>query len=135
MKGQGGFSLIEVTIVLLIIVALAMVTIPIQRTIVRRSMVKEGKVVAKNVANAERLYKSDYAGYLAIGTTDYSEMLGIDNSGNKYFKNFSVFISGTESETADFTVTLVGEGSASGMTVEYIKKYNDDNEVINEYGL
>ncbi len=56
MKNKQGFTLIEVTIVVLILATIALITIPIVRTIINNSREKTYQINVTSIENAAKYY-------------------------------------------------------------------------------
>jgi len=101
--------LIELMTVVIIVGILAAIAVPLYRGNVKRSMAAEGAALLGSVRTAERVYYSEHGRY-----TDDKTQLGIDTTGNKYFKDYTVTLSGGGT---GFTASTTGTGDATGITV------------------
>jgi len=104
-----GFTLVELMVVVIIVGILAAVAVPIYRQNVKRAMASEGAALLGSVLTAERVYYAEHNTY-----TDDEAALGVETTGNKYFKDFTV--TSDDLETG-FIATTDGEGDADGITV------------------
>ncbi|MBA2124527.1 hypothetical protein B9J78_06325 [bacterium Unc6] len=114
-KEKGGFTLVELMIVVIIVGILAVSAVPIYRANMRRAYSAEGFATLGAIRSAQRLYKAEFNTYLAVtaGTGDraggIATLLGLDTADNHYWRNaaFSVTASGT-GDAAVFTATASG---------------------------
>ena len=115
MRKQGGFTLVELMIVVVIVGILAAVAVPLYRGNVKRAMATEGAALLGSVRTAERVYYAEHESYQAVAEDDSggsSDPLGISTAGNKYFTTYSVTVSG-----ATFDGQTIGTGDASTIKV------------------
>ncbi|MFN4227958.1 MAG: type IV pilin protein, partial [Candidatus Ratteibacteria bacterium] len=94
---------------------LAAVAVPLYRGQVKRAMASEGAALLGSVRTAERIYFAEHNKYLEVTNGGgANDPLGIDTTGNKYFKTYTVTV-GAGGTT--FTATTTGTGDATGITV------------------
>lgn len=129
-RSKGGFTLIELMTVVIIVGILAVVAIPLYRAQLNRARASEGAALLGSVLTAERVYYAEHSTY----TSSYSD-LGIDTTGNKYFTSDPT-ISGVTA--GGFTAVAVGSGdaatiavtmvytNASGATLSYNYSYEEE---------
>ncbi|MCM8771614.1 MAG: hypothetical protein NC922_00850 [Candidatus Omnitrophica bacterium] len=72
-------------------------------------MAAEGAALLGSVRTAERVYYAEHGKY-----TDDKTKLAVDTSGNKYFKDYTITLTGGGT---GFVATTTGEGDAAGITV------------------
>ncbi len=106
---KKGFTLIELMTVVIIVGILASVAVPLYRGQVKRAMASEGAALLGSVRTAERVYYAEHGRY-----TDDKTKLGIDTTGNKYFIDYTVELTGGGT---GFTASTTGTGDAAGITV------------------
>lgn len=63
MNKKAGFTLIELLIVILIIGILASIAVPMQRSMVKKSVLAEAVMGISAIRNAQRMYKVEYGCY------------------------------------------------------------------------
>ena len=104
-KSKKGFTLVELVIVIVIVGILSVISVPIYRGYVDRAMRTEGEVLLGAIAKAELAYHVEH-GYFADTdggeTTGKLAALGMDASGNKYFKSFGIQSAFTGNYTSDY---------------------------------
>ena len=93
----GGFTLVELVIVIAIVIILSVISVPIYRGYVDKSKMAEGYALLGAILSAQKAYYSEYGNFLRdvdieAGTGDYTSynpLLGVDARGNKYFTWFA----------------------------------------------
>ncbi len=129
-KGMGridrkGFTLIELLIVFIIVGLLASIAIPIYRANIKKVASSEGAALLGTVLTAQKTYYSENGTY----TSDES-LIGIDTSGNKYFKDFDL----VNADNNGFKARTTGTGLCED--VEVIMEYtNTAGATISYLGL
>ena len=118
-RRKGGFTLIELMVVVIIVGILAAVSVPIYRGQVRRAIAAEGKALMGSVRSGQLVYYAEKETFKAIGTaTGYDSDIGVDATLNKYFTTYSS--SGGATFTATTTKaddTPAGSGGAITVTI------------------
>ncbi len=132
-KNQKGFTLIELVIVMVIIGILAVISVPIYRQYVRRSMASEGRSLVGAVATAEKVWFAERGVYIAVPAGTINDAtLGVNAGANTYFRTWGVTVVGGAAPS--FTVTASGAGDAAGITVTLIGTPNA-SPTMSETGL
>lgn len=127
MKKSKGFTLVELVIVIVIVGILSMISVPIYRGHVQRSVAAEGKALVVEVAAAQEIYKTRTQSWYSTDEGNVQNVnteLGIDARKNSYFTSFYYKI---DSEK-EFYVISNGVGKAAGM--EIILTWTDDAPTI-----
>ncbi len=109
-RRKGGFTLIELMTVVIIVGILAIVAIPLYRGQLNRARASEGAALLGSVLTAQRVYRVENPTY--AGDDDQDE-LGISTDGNKYFKTYEI----TANSATTFTATTTGTGDAANIQV------------------
>ena len=132
-KNKKGFTLVELVIVIVIVGILSVVSVRIYRGYVDRAMRTEGEVLIGAIAKAELAYHVEH-GYFAAtedgGTTGELSALGMNASGTKYFKSFSIQSAFTGNFTSDSKkidtaeITVYGQNNAKRWTIRAVQ-YSD----------
>jgi len=118
-RSKGGFTLIELMTVVIIVGILAVVAIPLYRGQVARARASEGAALLGSVLTGERVYYAEHDRYVNVADADAGvTTLGVDPTGNKYFTDYSV----TGADANGFTATTTGTGDAS--TIQVTMTYN-----------
>jgi type IV pilus assembly protein PilA len=122
---MGGFTLVELLVVVIIVGILAAAAVPIYLGQTRRARTAEGVTGMGAIRNQEISYYNEKHAYLAVASgniannpSDASPGLGLDFSNNTYFANasFSVALDATY----NFIVTCNGgaEGNAAARAAD-----------------
>ena len=90
MKNKKGFSLVELIIAIVIVGILSVVSIPVYRNYVKKSMESEGMTMLAEISAAEDIYYTKNKSY-----TTSASALGVNFSRNKYYTSFSGTATGT----------------------------------------
>jgi prepilin-type N-terminal cleavage/methylation domain-containing protein len=113
-RRKGGFTLIELMTVVIIVGILAVVSIPLYRGQVARARASEGAALLGSVLTAERVYYAEHGEYINVADADAGEeTLGVNTDGNKYFTDYNV----TDADEDGFNAETVGTGDASTIKV------------------
>lgn len=103
---------LELIIVLVIVSILTIIMFFSYLKHIRYAMIIEGKSMIYSIAKLEKAYYVEYSFFMPIDKSIYNKELDIDARTNSYFKNFAVFVPGTEQD-ADFSV--ISTSSANGL--------------------
>ena len=113
-KNAGGFTLVELMVVVIIVGILIAAAVPMYLRYTRRALATEAQAGVGSIRTAEQIYHTEHGVYLAVaaGTVGNSPPAGLDLdfTNNKYFDDsaFSVSIAGGGS-----TFTATANGSIS----------------------
>ncbi|MFA7073793.1 MAG: prepilin-type N-terminal cleavage/methylation domain-containing protein [Endomicrobiaceae bacterium] len=111
-----GVSLIECIIVIIIISILVLLWGFYGRDHMRIAITNEGHMFIEKVIAQEKMYRIRESAYLpVVSSVTASEELDIDTFHNKYFKTFTVTVSGNT-----LYVSAYGTNEGSGITVRGI---------------
>lgn len=104
-NARRGFTLIEITIVLLLIGILAAIAVPTYRMIVSRARMTQAKTVLDHLTKTEAAYFSDHERY-----TDNVFLLGYDPVKYNYYEITVVL----DNDAKNYTGTATGIGIMTG---------------------
>lgn len=109
---RKGFTLIELLIVFIILGLLSAIAIPIYRANTKKTASTEATSLLGCILTAQKIHYSEHGRY-----TSDKETLGIEMTGNKYFKDFSL----PYADEHGFTARTSGTGLCEGIevTMEY----------------
>ncbi|MCL2144980.1 MAG: prepilin-type N-terminal cleavage/methylation domain-containing protein [Endomicrobia bacterium] len=136
MRKDKGFTLIEVIVVIVIVGILAMISVPLYRKHVLRSVAAEGRNLVYEVADAQEIYRMrNQDWYMEDNGREIGivEELGLDARKNRYFKTFTynmpaAFSSGTAGET--FTVRTTGASGTNGEGITVTLKWSANSPSV-----
>lgn len=128
-----GFTLIELVVVMVIIGILAVISVPMYRSYIRRAMIAEGRTLVGAIATSEKTWFAEHQYYLSYQKTASLARMDLDGDGiigdididarpNTYFTTFSITtgapaIQGDGSGT--FLIKTYGVGDATNVEVWY----------------
>ncbi len=119
MKGQEGFTLIELMIVVAIIGILAAVAIPQYQNFTKKSKASEAKVILDGIITGEAAYQAEHDSF----TQGLVANLGDPAAGAHYY-DYTITTANTTLVTA--TASPNGTGTAAGLTSNWAITYNKD---------
>jgi prepilin-type N-terminal cleavage/methylation domain-containing protein len=110
-RRKGGFTLIELMTVVIIVGILASVSVPLYKGQVRKAIASEGAALVGSVRTAERIYYAEHDNYNAT-----KDDLNIETFDNKYFDWEDVELTPGDDT---FTATATGRtgSDAEGISV------------------
>ncbi|MDD5101909.1 MAG: hypothetical protein PHH62_02850 [Endomicrobiaceae bacterium] len=103
MEKEKVYISLELIMVLVIVFILTIIMFFSYLKHIRYAMIIEGKSMMYSIAKLEKAYYVEYNYYMPIDKSSYNKELDIDARTNSYFKNFAVFVPGTEQE-AEFSI-------------------------------
>ncbi|MDR2425679.1 MAG: prepilin-type N-terminal cleavage/methylation domain-containing protein [Endomicrobium sp.] len=131
MKKNSGFTLTEVIVVIIIIGILSIISIPIYRDHVQKSVAVEGQALLSEIMATQEIYnarnKTWYnASSFTVVEASYVPEIGIDARRNKYFNNFKWrSIDVTSDDDVSFIITTDGisgtKAEGVSLTLNYYK--------------
>jgi prepilin-type N-terminal cleavage/methylation domain-containing protein len=94
MKNNSGFTLTEVIIVIIIVGILSLISVPVYREHVKKSVAVEGQALLSEIMAAQEIYQARNKAWFgatsfSVVTSSYVSEIGIDARRNKYFNSFS----------------------------------------------
>jgi prepilin-type N-terminal cleavage/methylation domain-containing protein len=116
LRNHKGFTLIELTIVILVIGTLALLAIPRFMGSTVRSKQSEAKGVLKQIYNMQRAYKQEYDTYWGNG-------ISADAANPNNFSRISVVIG----PTARYTYSIVADATSFTVTADVPNPGLDDD--------
>lgn len=116
MKNKKGFSLQEVVVTIIVVGILSIVSVPVYRGYVKRAYGTEGRALLDSIFTAEKHFYIDNDSFADETETSIGANIGVDASGNKYFRTYSVLTDGENS----FTAITNGTGAAEGISLTLV---------------
>jgi len=129
-KKKGGFTLVELMVVIIIVGILAAAAVPIYSAFVKKARVSEAKASIGTIRAAEEVYWAENAVYLPLGGVEsddaaLKDTLGVDVSHNVWW-NTDVTWTVTTGTSDTVLLTIVADATAGtcdakiqGITVTY----------------
>lgn len=131
MKNNSGFTLTEVIIVIIIVGILSLISVPIYRDHVKKSVAVEGQALLSEIMAAQEIYQQRNKAWFAASSfsataASYVPEIGVDARRNKYFTNFTWQSIDTEDpDEVSFSITTEGlagsKGAGVALTLLYYK--------------
>ncbi|MDR1194909.1 MAG: prepilin-type N-terminal cleavage/methylation domain-containing protein [Endomicrobium sp.] len=132
MKKISGFTLTEVIIVIVIVGILSLISVPIYRDHVQKSVAVEGQALLSEIMATQEIYNARNKVWYSASTTDavtsasFVPEIGIDARRNKYFNHFSWrSIEATNDDDVSFSITTEGitgtKADGVSLTLNYYK--------------
>jgi prepilin-type N-terminal cleavage/methylation domain-containing protein len=131
MKKNSGFTLTEVIIVIVIVGILSLISVPIYRDHIKKSVAVEGQSLLSEIMAAQEIYKArnqvwyNSSSYTVVEAS-YVPDIGIDARRNKYFNTFSWrAIDASSDDDVSFSITTEGvertKADGVSLTLNYYK--------------
>ncbi len=130
-KKKGGFTLVELMVVIIIVGILAAAAVPIYSAFVKKARISEAKASIGTIRAAEEVYWAENAAYLplaavASSATALTDTLGVDVGHNVWWNTgvtWTVNTTGTPPTTLDSIVADASDAACDakiqGITVTY----------------
>lgn len=113
MKKNLGFTLVEVIIVIVIIGILSIISVPVYREHVKKSVAVEGQALLSEIMAAQEIYEKRYQEWYedpdGIVLLSYVPLIGVDARRNKYFNEFS-WSSDHDAADDDVSFSITSDG-------------------------
>ncbi|MDR2192066.1 MAG: prepilin-type N-terminal cleavage/methylation domain-containing protein [Endomicrobium sp.] len=127
MKRDKGFSLVELIIVIVIVGLLSIISVPIYRGHVQRSVAVEGRALVNEIAAAQEIHRArSQTWFVGSGvnaaTTTVAE-LGLDSRRNRYFRLFQY----TMTDENNFSVETTGETGTRAEGIQITLTWKSDS--------
>ena len=131
MRTCGGFSMVEIMVVLIIVAILAAISAPLMNSYNRRAMSAEGKALCASVASAETGYAAEHDTFVAVPLcSSGTAIINVDARTNQYFTSYQVGPGVTGSIADSLMVTANGSGDAAVVTVCFYQVKNGTSAVV-----
>lgn len=132
MKKNSGFTLTEVVIVIIIVGILSIISVPIYRDHVSKSIAVEGQALLSEVIAAQEIHLARTKVWFnpdSYTTTpiSYAPAIGVDARRNKYFNSFTwrALNDGGDDQNVSFSITTNGilgtKAEGISLTLNYFK--------------
>ncbi len=121
-RKNGGFTLVELIVVMVIVGILAIISVPMYTNYVTRARSQEGVALAGAVLQAVRLHGVEHGNYNNLDPT----RLGINPQTNKFFRNFG--INSPDTANSNIHGVVLGSGAMDGINVYFIHRIQSNEE-------
>ncbi len=109
LKNKGGFTMVELMVVVIIVAILAAAAIPFYTANVKKAIRTEAVATLGAIRSAQRIYKAEIGGY-----SDDMGSLGVTIDDEQYFDAGSYSLSGVTTTTFTATCTSKTGNTAPG---------------------
>jgi len=113
LKGKGGFTMIELMVVVIIVGVLAAAAVPIYRGNVKKAIATEAIATLGSIRSAERIYHAEYNKYIAATSDQISSVFSVDVLDPQYFDADCYTVSSTGDDNFIATCTVKASGNTA----------------------
>ena len=131
MKRNSGFTLIEVIIVIVIVGILSLISVPVYRGHVQKSVAVEGQALLSEIMAAQEIYQARNKAWFnatsfTVTEASYVPEIGVDARRNKYFNSFKWReVDAVSDDQVSFSITSDGingtKADGVSLTLNYFK--------------